>query len=284
MSPLREKMERDLELKGLSPKTRRIYLIEVEKFAKHFKKSPEELGTEDIKEYLHYIIREKQNSSCAVNQAYSALKFLYAQTMGKEWILNGIPRTKLPTKLPVIFDRQEITALLEATRNIKHRAILSVIYSAGLRVSEAAKLKITDIDGKRMQIRVEQAKGAKDRYTLLAKSTLELLRTYWTAYHPTYWLFMGHGKAGHITERTIQKIFETSKTTAGIIKPASVHTLRHSFATHLLENGVGLHHIQMLLGHQSPHTTTIYLHVTRSDLVAIASPLDGSNNSAGQRL
>jgi integrase/recombinase XerD len=281
MSSLCEKMKRDLELKGLSPRTRKIYLSEVEKFEKHFKKSPEGIGTEEIKEYLHYIIREKQNSPCAVNLAYSALKFLYGQTLGKEWLLTGIPRTKQSKKLPVILDRLEITSLLEVTRNIKHRAILSVIYSAGLRVSEAAKLKITDIDGKRMQIRIEQAKGAKDRYTLLAQTTLELLRTYWKAYHPTYWLFMGHGRAGHITERTIQKIFETSKAKAGIIKPASVHTLRHSFATHLLENGVGLHHIQMLLGHRSPHTTTIYLHVTRSDLVAIASPLDDSNHSAG---
>jgi integrase/recombinase XerD len=278
MEKLREKMQKNLEIKGYSRKTQKTYLREVEKFTKHFNKSPEDLGTNEIKDYLHYIITKKKSSSSTVHQAYSALKFLYDTVMEKNWEFKHIPRMKRKTKLPVVLSVDEVTSILNATHNLKHRAILSVIYSAGLRVSEAAKLKITDIDSTRMQIRVEQAKGARDRYTLLSEVALTILRKYWTVYHPSYWLFNGRDGNTHLSERTIQKVFENCRNKAGIIKPVTVHTLRHSFATHLLENGIGIHHIQLLLGHSSPKTTTVYLHVTRKDLAKIVSPLDSIMN------
>lgn len=246
-----------MDLKGLSSRTKKIYLNEIDKYEKYFSRPSEELGTEEIKRYLHYIIQTRQNSSSAVNVAYSALKFLYGNTLGRDWEFRSIPRMKKAIKLPVILDQDEINAILNVTCNIKHRALLAIIYSAGLRVSEAAHLKVTDIDSKRMVVRVEQAKGAKDRYTILSRNALTLLREYWYAYHPGYWLFTGHQEDRPVCIRTIQKVFEINAAKAGITKPVSVHTLRHSFATHLLENGTDLHHIQLLLGHTSPKTTTI---------------------------
>lgn len=276
MNTLREKMQREMDLKGLSSRTKKIYLTEIDKYEKYFNRPPEELSAEEIKQYLHYIIQTKQNSSSAVNVAYSALKFFYSNTLNRDWEFKSIPRMKKAKKLPIVLDRKEINAILNVTRNIKHRALLALIYSAGLRVSEAANLKVTDIDSKRMLVRVEQAKGAKDRYTLLSRTALALLRRYWYAYRPSYWLFAGQQGNKPVSVRTIQKVFEIYAGKAGITKPASVHTLRHSFATHLLENGTDLHHIQLFLGHSSPQTTTIYLHVKRHDLLNISSPLDVS--------
>jgi len=156
MNNLLNKLQRDLELKGFSPKTKNVYLKQTEKFLKHYNKRPEELGTHEIKEYLHSILTEKQRSSSAVNQAYSALKFFFIHTLDREWESQKIPRTKKTKRLPAVLDRDEIISLLNATENIKHKCILSLMYSAGLRVSEAASLRITDIDSKRMQIRVQQ--------------------------------------------------------------------------------------------------------------------------------
>ncbi len=274
MGTLRERMKKELVLKGLSPRTRKIYVGEVEKFIRHHAKSPESLGSVEIKEYLHYLITSKGVASSAVNQAYSALKFFYHNTLGRPWEFTSIPRTRRPKILPVILERDEIDAILAATRNVKHRTILSIIYSAGLRVSEATRLRVVDIDSKRMQIRVQQAKGLKDRYSVLSREVLGLLREYWSVYRPTKWLFPGCSPRQPVSVRTVQKVFEMSCKKAGIKKPVSIHTLRHSFATHMLENGVGIHHIQLLLGHSSPRTTAVYLHVKRNDLVKIESPLD----------
>lgn len=274
MGKLREKMQMELVLKGMSPKTQKIYLREVEKFILHYGKRPESLGCTEVKEYLHHLITHKGLTSSAINQAYSALKFFYHNTLGRPWEFSKIPRIRRPRKLPVILERDEIDALLKATRNLKHRTILTVIYSAGLRISEAANLAVNDIDGKRMLIRIQEGKGGKDRYTLLSRTALDLLREYWKLYHPIKWLFPGHSPEKPISTRTIQKVFEASIKKAGIKKAVSIHTLRHSFATHLLENGVDIHHIQVLLGHSSPNTTAIYLHVKRKNLVKIESPLD----------
>jgi site-specific recombinase XerD len=274
MGKLKEKKQKNMDIKGYSPRTKKLYLKEIEKFVGYYCKSPEEISTEEIKDYLHYIITEKKCSSSVLHQAYSAIKFLYVTVLGGKWGFSNIPRMKQEKRLPVILDTSEVLSLVHATSNIKHRAILTVIYSSGLRVSEAAKLKITDIDSKRMQIRVEQAKGSKDRYTILSDFALDILRKYWIAYRPKYWLFNGQGGRGHISVRTIQKIFENCREKAGINKHITVHSLRHSFATHLLEKGTDLHHIQLLMGHSSPKTTTVYLHVKRNDLVKISSPLD----------
>ncbi len=274
MGKLREQLERDLELKGFSPRTRTCYLACVRDFVRYFGRSPDGLGADEIRAYLHYLIKEKQVSRSVVAQTYSALKFFYTTTLERDWELSKIPRMKQQKKLPVVLSFPEIQAIFERVGNLKHRAILMTIYSAGLRLSEAACLKITDIDSQRMLIRVEGGKGNQDRYTLLAESTLCMLREYWKICRPVEWLFSGSRKDRPIHVSSIQKVFKQARQQAGIRKPASVHTLRHSFATHLLESGADVSHIKKLLGHKSVKTTAIYLHVSRKDLTGIVSPLD----------
>jgi len=283
MGRLREQMKGDLELKGLSLNTQEIYLWHVSHFARHFNKSPRHLGEKEIKEYLLYLIREKKLSSSTVNLCYSALKFLYERTLKRNWVMEKIPYTKRERGLPVVLDKEEVESLFSATNNLKHRAILMLIYSSGLRVSEASHFKISDIDSKRMLLRVREGKGSKDRYSILSNVALEVLREYWRQYRPKEWLFPGRSSYKPLSVRSIQRIFKKAKNLAGIKKPATVHTLRHAFATHLLEAGTNLHHIQLLLGHRHIKTTTIYLHVSRKELFRIVSPLDytspSSNNS-----
>lgn len=271
---LREQMQRDLQLRGLSARTQEVYLTRLRELARYFKKSPDQLGESEIKEYLLYLLKEKKASDSTVRQYYGALKFFYQITLKRSWVMEKIPYLKTKKRLPVILDRKEIEALFTATDNIKHRAILMIIYSAGLRLGEAANLRIADIDSKRMTIRIQQGKGGKDRYSILSPIALDTLRQYWRNYRPSEWLFEGYGTNNPISDRSIQSIFKAAKKRAGITKPASTHTLRHSFATHLLEAGANLHHIQLLLGHKSPQTTTVYLHVSRLELAQIASPLD----------
>jgi len=178
-----------------------------------------------------------------------------------------------------VLDREEVESLFSVTKNLKHRAILMLIYSSGLRLMEAARLKVTDIDSKRMLVRIKQGKGRKDRYTILSTAALEVLRDYWSQYRPSEYLFAGRFPGKPLTGRSIQRVLIKAKKLAGIKKPATVHTLRHSFATHLLEAGTDLYHIHLLLGHRSLNTTTIYLHVSRKELVRIVSPLDLAHNS-----
>jgi len=274
MGRLHDQMKRDLELKNYSPKTRSCYLASVRSFALHFHRSPDELGDQEIREYLHYLIQDKKVSQSAVNQAYSALKFFYETILKRDWDGFRIPRVKMRKRLPVVLSQQEIQALFSVIRNLKHRAILMTIYSAGLRVSEVVHLKVSDIDSQRMMIRVEQGKGDKDRYTLLAQRTLDILREYWREYRPREWLFFGHSFERPLSSRSVQVVFDKALDQAGIKKAATVHTLRHSFATHLLEAGTDLYRIQHLLGHTTPKTTTIYLHLSRKDLVRVISPID----------
>ncbi len=274
MRDVYERMEADLVLKGFSTKTQAQYLGQLKKFSNYFCKTPEELNTNEIKEYLHYLLTEKSLSQSSVNLVYSALKFFYSTTLQQDWEIRKIPRTKQVRILPTVLDIDEIEAIIAATHNNKHKAILALIYSAGLRVSEAAHLVLNDIDSKRMQIRIRNSKGHKDRYSILSRVALDHLKQYYRIYRPTQWLFEGQIPNRPITPRTIQIVFHQCKERAGIRKPATVHTLRHSFATHLLENGTSLYHIQLLLGHTSIKTTTIYLHVARKDLINIVSPLD----------
>jgi site-specific recombinase XerD len=189
-------------------------------------------------------------------------------------VVEKIRYPKAKKKLPVVLDLAEIKALLSVMENLKHRALLTITYSSGLRISEAACLKVTDIDSKRMMVRVQQGKGGKDRYSILSQTALELLRRYWRQYRPKEWLFEGQKEGTHICLTAIRQIFLEAKERAGITKPASPHTLRHSFATHLIEAGTSLHHVQLLLGHRSPTTTTVYLHVSKMNLSKVASPLD----------
>jgi len=274
MGRLHDQMKRDLELKNYSPKTRSCYLASVRGFALHFHRSPDEMGDQEIREYLHYLIKDKKVSQSAVNQAYSALKFFYETTLKRDWNGFRIPRVKMRKRLPVVLSQQEIQAFFSVIRNLKHRAILMTIYSAGLRLNEVVHLKVSDIDSQRMMIRVQQGKGDKDRYTLLAKRTLDILREYWREYRPRDWLFYSRSFEKPLSSRAVQVVFDKALDQAGIKKPATVHTLRHSFATHLLESGTDLYRIQHLLGHTTPKTTTIYLHLSRKDLVKVISPID----------
>ncbi|MBL4937746.1 site-specific integrase [Clostridium sp. YIM B02515] len=274
MTKLREQFKRDMELKGFSPSTQQSYLSHVALFAKHYNKSPELLDTEDIKAYLHYLISERNLSKSFVNQAYSGLKFLYETTLNKQWDMKKIPRTKKEKRLPQVLSQKEVKDILESVRNLKHKAILTTIYAAGLRVSEVVNLKISDIDSTNMQIRVRQGKGSKDRLTLLSDGNLKLLRDYFKYFRPIDWLFPGQDKDKPLTTRSVEKMMDKAVHKVGIAKPATVHTLRHCFATHLLESGVDIYYIQRLLGHTNIKSTSIYLHMTNMKIRNIKSPLD----------
>ena len=274
MGKLREQMKMDLKLKGYSPKTQAAYLGYTKNFVRYFGRSPAKMGEKEIREYLYHLVTEKDLGDSSINSAYSALKFFYKTTLCRDWNMAKIPRRKPEKRLPVVLDGSEIKQLLVVTANLKHRALLMITYSAGLRVSETAHLKVSDIDSKRMQLRIAQGKGKKDRYALLSPVTLNLLRDYWRQYRPFSWLFPGRSPERPISTRTIQKVFEKAKRKAGIKKPATVHTLRHSFATHLLEAGTDIYRVQKLMGHTTPKTTTIYIHLRRQDLLKVVSPLD----------
>jgi site-specific recombinase XerD len=274
MNKLRDQMLVDLQLSGAKPNTQKSYLREVDNLAKYFNRSPEELGEAELKEYLLYLIKERHLSEGTFRFYVAALKFLYRTTLKREWMVEKIKHPRAQRKLPIVLDLSEVQSLFTVTTNLKHKAILMITYSSGLRASETARLKITDIDSKRMTVRIAQGKGGKDRYSILSQTTLELLREYWKKYHPKEWLFPGAKEKDHISTNSIQQLFYKAKKRAGITKPASVHTLRHSFATHLIEAGTSLHHVQLLLGHRSPTTTTVYLHVSRLNLAQVTSPLD----------
>lgn len=274
MTKLREQFKRDLELKGFSLKTQQSYLRHVVAFSKYYQKSPEILGTEEIKDYLHHLIAEKNLSKSYVNQAYSGLKLLYETTLNKQWDMKKIPRTKKEQKLPQVLSQKEVKSILASVRNLKHKAILTTIYAAGLRVGEVVNLKISDIDSPNMQIRVRQGKGGKDRLTLLSEGNLIILRDYFKYFRPIDWLFPGVDKDKPLSTRSVERIMDMAVENAGITKPVTVHTLRHSFATHLLESGVDIYYIQRLLGHSNIKSTSIYLHMTNMKLKNIKSPLD----------
>jgi integrase/recombinase XerD len=271
MGSLREQMTQDLQLKGTTAKTQHIYFREVTKLAKHYSKSPDELGENEIKEYLLHL--KESGLADGTFRFYAAgIKFLYSTTLQQRWV-DDIKFGRRPLKLPVVLDLSEVEALFSVTDNIKHKAVLMIMYSSGLRISELMNLKITDIDSKLMMVYIRQGKGGKDRYSILSQRALQCLRQYWREYHPKEWLFEGN-KGSHLCMTSIQNIFVDAKKRAGIKKPASPHTLRHSFATHLIESGVSLHHVQLLLGHRSPNTTTVYLHVSKMNLAQVVSPLD----------
>lgn len=240
------------------------------------------MGEKEVRSYLLRLLEEQDNSHAYVNQVISALKILFKNVLKRPGVVISVPRPKKERKLPDVLSQQEISRLLKAVDNVKHRAIMLLIYSAGLRVGEVVRLKPEDIDSERNLIHIRQGKGKKDRYTLLSQTALEALRLYADEYLPNKWLFPGVHPGKHMHERSVQKIFDGAREKAGITKDVSVHTLRHSFATHLLEAGTDLRYIQELLGHQSSKTTEIYTHVSKRDIGRIQSPLDrllSQNNS-----
>lgn len=274
-SVLIEEMVCNLKLKGYSSKTIKAYVGHINRLANYMNKPLDKLTSDDVKVYILYLIDELKTSHSFANQAISSIKFLWSNVLfRKSSTLDLLPRPKKERKLPSVLSKEEVLKILNSVENEKHKTILVMIYSAGLRVGEAVNLKTEDIDSERMLVRVRQGKGKKDRYTLLSKIALKQLRRYYGLYKPKNWLFPGGKSNDHISERSVQKVFIRACTKSKIIKKATVHTLRHSFATHLLEGGTDLRYIQELLGHSSSKTTEIYTHVTNKNLRNIKSPLD----------
>jgi len=274
MTPLRERMTQDMQIRNLSPRTIECYTYHVGCFAKHFGRSPEQLGPEEVRQYQVYLVQEKKASWTSFNQAVCALRFLYRTTVPRAWPVTQIPYAKKPKKLPVVLGPEEVQRLLGCARPLKPRVLLTTIYATGLRLEEATHLKVRDIDSARMLLRVAHGKGAKERLVPLSPRLLVELREYWKVVRPDRWLFPG-GAADHaLSATTVQKSCKRAALEAGIPKHVTPHTLRHSHATALLEAGVDLLTIQRLLGHRSFSTTLIYLHVRRPHLESIQSPLD----------
>jgi site-specific recombinase XerD len=272
---LRDRMEEDLKLKGLSPSTRRNYLLYCRKFAVHYRRSPEELGEAEIRKFLLHMMQVEQVSYQTYRQVLAALKFLYTVTLGRAWEVERLPFPKhRRQRLPNVLNQDQLLALFQALRAPKYRAILISCYAAGLRIREACRLRIDDIDSKRMVIRVRQGKGCRERYTLLSPRLLEMLRCYWRIYRPVDWLYPGGTVEGHICPDTVRQVFNKAREQAGLGKWCTPHTLRHAFATHLLEAGTDLVVIQALLGHASIKTTSVYTHVSTDRIGKVTSPLE----------
>jgi site-specific recombinase XerD len=271
---LKGRMIEDMQLRGLSPHTQNAYLMRVTLFARYFGKLPDKLGEEDVRKYLLHLVNDKHVSYAVLNMTYYALRFMYEVTLKRPWEVKKLPHPKKPQRLPVILNKGEVQRILSVTTNLKHKAMLSLAYSSGLRVSEVAHLKVSDIDPSRMAVLVRQGKGQRDRYTILSKVALETIIRYLRKYRPTSWLFPGMIPGRPITDKSIGLVMRDVKKRAGITKRATVHSLRHAFATHLLEEGTDPRRVQVLLGHRSLRTTAIYLHVSPKDLSNITSPLD----------
>jgi len=274
-----EKMIKDLELRGRSEPTIKNMVCTMKAFSRFYNKPPELLGEHEIINYLEYCIKTKKLCRGTVNYINSTLKFFYVVTLEGSWSDLRVPRLRYDKKLPKYLTKEEVKLLLESTTYLKHKAILSTIYSAGLRVSEAINLRISDIMSKEMKIRVRNGKRNKERYTLLSQKNLELLRVYWKKfgyknYSPDDYLFISRLTKTKLTTRCIEKAMEKSMQKSGIVKKATVHTLRHSFATHLMNDDVELVNIQTLMGHSNIKTTSIYLHVKDYQILNIKSPLD----------
>ncbi|OOM54237.1 tyrosine recombinase XerC [Clostridium beijerinckii] len=270
-----EKLTFDVELRGLSKHTQAEYYSKVKIFQDHFNKPATELDEKDIRKFLHYLSTEKGLTSGSVNSYNSGLRFLYGVTLNATLNYKQIPRHRRQRKFPEILTKSKIQSLFDACDNLRDKCILMTLYGAGLRLSEVASLKVTDIDSEKMQLFIRNAKGSKDRYALLSQANLEILRVYWKAYRPKEWLFYSRVNTGtHITSKAVQNIFHKYIEKANISKKVTVHSLRHSFATHLLESGISIFHIKQLLGHSDISSTCFYLHLLKIQSLNVQSPLD----------
>jgi integrase/recombinase XerD len=274
MTALRQRMIEDMRIRHLARTTQKEYVRRVAAFAKHFGTSPDRLRPEAIRAYQLYLLDEKGLSPSSLNTTVCALRFFYQVTLGVDWDIQTIPYARKPKTLPVVLSRHEVARLLGVVRDLKHRTVLMTAYAAGLRVSEVTRLRIGDIDSRRMCIRVVQGKGRKDRYVMLSRRLLVHLRRYWRAYRPQPWLFPDRRQRNPLPTSTVQAVCKRARIDAGIEKPVTPHTLRHCFATHLLEAGTDLRTIQVLMGHRSLSTTAIYLRVAIPNIQDTRSPLD----------
>ena len=279
VNPLRLRMLEDMRMRQLNGKTQTAYIRAVRRFAGFLGRSPDTATAEDLRRFqLH--MAEQGTSSMTINATITGLRFFFEVTLGRGELMTMMSAVREPHRLPVVLSREEVARLLAAVRNPKHRAALSVAYGAGLRASEVAALKVSDVDGQRMTLRVEQGKGRKDRYALLSPVLLETLRTWWRVARQQGtmlcggWLFPGMDPTDPITTRQLNRAVHQAATTAGIDKRVSLHTLRHSFATHLLEQKVDIRVIQVLLGHKKIETTVLYTQVATEILREVVSPLE----------
>ena len=274
MTSLRQRMIEDMQIRNLAVSTQQEYIQQVSLFARYFNKSPELLGTEQIRAYQLYLTNQKKLSTSSILIVLAALRFLYKVTLKRDWSLDdAIPIPKKPKKLPVILSPQEVRQFLDNVKNREHHAILTTCYAAGLRISEAVALRPHAIDSQRMVIRVEQGKGRKDRYTLLSPKLLEILRAWWRAERPKDWLFPGYLHQ-HIGIAAVEDECREARLISKIAKPITPHSMRHAFAVHLLEQGTDVRKIQLLLGHRSLATTAKYLLLATSKVCSTTSPLD----------
>ncbi|HEY0089211.1 MAG TPA: site-specific tyrosine recombinase/integron integrase [Candidatus Lokiarchaeia archaeon] len=274
MGIIKQKMIDEMTIRGFSLNTQHSYLQSITNFIKFFNKSPELITLDDIYLFQLYLKKDKNAPWNTFNVYVNAIKFLFIKTLKRNWDIAHIPYTKRGLMLPTVLSKEEIIQLYKSTNNIKHKSIIAVLFSTGIRVSELVNLKVTDIDSKRMMIRVNQGKGNKDRIVMLSDKLLKLLRIYWKVYKPREWLFESKKKGNPITVRTIQKIISNAKESTKISKKVTPHILRHSFATHLLESGADIRKIQVLLGHRSLRTTIFYLHVAENLISETKSPFD----------
>jgi integrase/recombinase XerD len=274
MSPLRQRMLEDMQLRNFSAGTQRSYTHYVADFANYYGVSPTELGLDEIRNYQLFLSEQRQLSPQSINCFVAAIQFLYTVTLEMPWSAAQFKRMKVGTRLPSVLSEAEVVELFRHIQILKHRAVLMLCYGAGLRISEAVSLKAGHIDSSRMLIHVEQGKGAKDRYTVLSGRLLTLLRLYWKLQRPVDYLFPGTKAGTHLQPGSVQEVCRQAAEMAGITKRVTPHLLRHSFATHLLENGVDTRAIQVLLGHSRIETTARYIAVTPRTIGRTVSPLD----------
>jgi integrase/recombinase XerD len=273
MTPLRQRFVEDLKLRNRSPRTIETYVSHVARFARHFGESPEKLSGEHARQYLLHLLKQRVSWSC-FNQCTSALRFLYGTTLGQPEQIVRLPYGKRPKKLPVVLSRDEVLKVLSCVRNRKYRMLLTTMYATGLRISEAAALSVSDIDSQRMTILVACGKGNKQRLVPLSPKLLEELRQWWQVHRDPRWLFPGADPDRPLHVAGVQRALQQAVLEARLNKPATTHTLRHTFATELMEAGVNLLVIQKILGHGSLSTTAIYTHVRRDHLQSVSQALD----------
>jgi integrase/recombinase XerD len=275
MTPLRQRFIEDMQLRGLAPTTQRAYVHYVSGLAQYYNESPEHLDLEAVRDYQLYLINERAMAPTSVNCAMSAIEMLYRVTLEVPWGSGNFTRVNVRHTLPVVLSREEVTKFFEHIPNIRYRAALMTCYGAGLRIGEATRLKVEDIDSKRMVIRVRQGKGGKDRYTMLSQRLLEVLRSYWRCTRPADWLFPSFWRQDRpMNQGSLSQACRDACQESGIGKRITAHTLRHSFATHLLENGTDTRIIQVLLGHARIDTTAHYAAVSAPAVASTKSPLD----------
>lgn len=275
MGKLRDRMREDLILRAYSPHTQEGYLRCAQQFAKHHMRPPEEMGEREIRDFLFHLAQERKVSAFTQDQYVNALKFLYSVTLKRPEVVKDIPHPKRPKVLPVILSPEEVLSFFERVRSVKYKAIIATAYAAGLRISEACALRITDIDSKRMRIHIRSGKGKKDRYVMLGESLLALLREYYKAARPEgEYLFPGQKPGTHLSTASVSRVVWRVNREAGFSKKATMHTFRHCFATHLMEAGTDIRVLQVLLGHSSIKTTLRYTHITDRLIGKLVSPLD----------